>query len=121
MGGGNDGGCDAVYMFFNGALVSEDTIENIIAPKEAKLEVVIIQAKNVLSFSEDAIMKWKTTSENLLQFDNQLSQFNGRYREELLTFFQLFKDLRIKLLKSRLKLFSNSCTLRWRMKFIQML
>ena len=66
VGGGNDGGCDAVYMFFNGTLVCEDMIDNIVASKEAKLEMMIVQSKNTLSFGEDAILKWKSTVDNLL-------------------------------------------------------
>jgi len=104
IGGGNDGGYDAIYMFFNDTLISEDIVENISTPKEAKLEIVILQSKNELSFSEDTIMKWKTTSDNLLQFGNQLNSFIGRYKIELLDFIQVFRDLRIKLLKCRLKL-----------------
>lgn len=104
IGSGLDGGCDSIYLFYNDVLVSEDTVENISISREAKLELTVIQAKNSLSFGEDAIMKWKTTMDNLLQFDNQLTMFQGRYSNELISFFQLFKDFRIKLLKSRLKL-----------------
>jgi len=104
IGGGDDGGCDALYMFFNETLVNEDIIETVIAPKEAKLEVVILQTKNELSFNEGTIEKWKTTSNNLLQLDNELSDFDARYRSEVLAFFQMFKDLRKKLLRTRLSL-----------------
>lgn len=52
-------------------------------PRCSSLEVVLIQGKNELSFHEDTIMKWKTVSENLLQFDNQLSDFTDRYTESI--------------------------------------
>ncbi|MDR2589974.1 MAG: AIPR family protein [Oscillospiraceae bacterium] len=104
IGGGNDGGCDAVYMFFNEILIYEDMVEMINIPREASLEVIMIQSKNEHSFGEDALMKWKTTSDNLLKFDNDLSEFKSRYKAELTSFFQTFKDLRIKLLRSRLRL-----------------
>lgn len=104
-GSGGDGGCDAVYLFFNGVLVGDDFIDNLTTiPREATLDVFVVQAKNELGFGEDAIMKWKTASANLLQFENQIDSFSGRYTEKVLTFFQNFKDLRIKLLTSKVKL-----------------
>lgn len=104
-GRGGDGGCDAVYLMFNDVLVGDDFIDNLASiPREATLKVFIVQAKTELGFGEDAIMKWKTVSSNLLQFDNQIDSFEGRYTEKVLGFFQTFKDLRIKLLTSRVKL-----------------
>lgn len=104
-GNGGDGGCDGVYLFFNDVLVGEDFIENLTEiPRGATLQMYIVQAKNELSFREDAIMKWKAISDNLLQFDNQIDGFSGRYTEKILDFFQSFKDLRIKLLTSKVKL-----------------
>lgn len=106
-GGDADGGCDGVYLFFNDMLISEDSIENLTITRESILQLFIIQAKNELRFSEDVIMKWKTTSSNLLQFDNELELFSKRYSEFILNFFQRFKDLRIKLLTSKVKLSFN--------------
>lgn len=104
-GGGNDGGCDGLYLFFNDVLTGEDFIDNLGSiPREATLNIVIVQAKNELGFGEDAIMKWKTVSSNLLQFENQIDSFTGRYEEKVLSFFENFKDLRIKLLTSKVKL-----------------
>lgn len=104
-GGGNDGGCDGLYLFFNDVLTGEDFVDNLDnIPREATLNIVIVQAKNELGFGEDAIMKWKTVSANLLQFENQIVSFTGRYEEKVLAFFENFKDLRIKLLTSKVKL-----------------
>lgn len=104
-GNGGDGGCDGVYLFFNDVLVGEEFIENLTEiPRGATLQMYIVQAKNELGFREDAIMKWKTISDNLLQFDNQIDNFSGRYTEKILGFFQNFKDLRIKLLTSKVRL-----------------
>lgn len=104
-GGGNDGGCDGLYLFFNDVLTGEDFIDNLGSiPREATLNIFIVQAKNELGFGEDAIMKWKTLSANLLQFENQIDSFAGRYEEKVLSFFENFKDLRIKLLTSKVKL-----------------
>lgn len=104
-GSSGDGGCDGVYLFFNDVLVGDDYIDNLSSiPREATLNIFVVQAKNELGFGEDAITKWKVTSANLLQFENQIDGFSGRYTEKVLTFFQNFKDLRIKLLTSKVKL-----------------
>ncbi|MEY8232992.1 AIPR family protein [Oscillospiraceae bacterium 50-16] len=102
MGGGGDGGCDGAYLFYNDTLVGEEFIANLKdIPRTANIQVVIVQAKNELSFHEDAIMKWKAISENLLQFDNQIDKYAARYSESVRNFFQNFKDLRIKLMAGR--------------------
>lgn len=58
-GGGNDGGCDNLYVFLNDELITADQIENLNAARGSYLDFYILQAKNVTSFGEDAIMKWK--------------------------------------------------------------
>lgn len=90
-GKGGDGGCDGVYLFFNDVLVGEELIENLTEiPRGAILQMYIVQAKNELSFREDAIMKWKTITDNLLQFDNQIDSFSERYTEKNIKFFSEF-------------------------------
>lgn len=107
MGGGHDGGCDAIYIFSNGVLINDDAFETLTMPKEMKLELVIIQAKNTTSFKEEAIMKWKTITDNLLQFSNDISGFTGRYNENILRAFENFKLLHMKAIRSRVKLHFN--------------
>lgn len=107
MGGGLDGGCDAIYIFSNGVLVNDDVFETLTIPKEMKLELVIIQAKNTTSFKEEAVMKWKTISENLLQFSNAIGDFTGRYNENILRAFENFRLLHMKAIRSRVKLHFN--------------
>ena len=75
VGAGNDGGCDGMYIFLNKNIVLPDQMETITASKESKVEVIIIQAKRENSFGENAIMKWKTTAENLLQLSNSIRRF----------------------------------------------
>lgn len=103
-GAGNDGGCDAIYLFLNNILLNEDNCESFNTPKEANVQLIILQAKNTTSFGEDAIMKWKTVSENLLQFSNEIASYQKRYNEDVLQAFEMFKNLRIKLLRSKVKL-----------------
>ncbi len=107
MGGGLDGGCDAIYIFSNGILMNDDAFESLAMPKEMKLELVIIQAKNTTSFKEEAIMKWKSISENLLQFSNAIGDFAGRYSEDVLRAFEKFRLLHLKAIRSRVKLYFN--------------
>lgn len=79
MGRSGDGGCDGAYLFCNSELVHEDEIKSVAdRSREAQLRVVIIQAKNELSFNENVIMKWKTLASNVLDFDKELFNFRDR-------------------------------------------
>ena len=100
LGSGNDGGCDAIYTLFNNAYVAEDALDDITATKESSIEFVIIQAKRETSFGEDALMKWKTTAGNLLEIGIDDAQYAGRYSEDILAAFTLFRDLYVKVLRS---------------------
>lgn len=103
-GAGLDGGCDGIYLFANNILINEDSLEHIEFPKDVVLELIIVQSKTSASFGEDAIMKWKTVSSNLLHMSNEISEYKGRYNEDILEAFQLFRDLYVKLLRKRIKL-----------------
>lgn len=100
LGSGNDGGCDAIYTLFNNAYVAEDALDDITATKESSIEFVIIQAKRETSFGEDALMKWKTIAGNLLEIGIDDAQYAGRYSEDILAAFTLFRDLYVKVLRS---------------------
>lgn len=89
MGRSGDGGCDGAYLFCNSELVHEDEIKSVAdRSREAQLRVVIIQAKNELSFNENVIMKWKTLASNVLDFDKELFNFRDRYDSRLIDFFR---------------------------------
>ena len=66
VGGGNDGGCDGLYIFLNDSLVTTDQLESLTAARGSVLTLFIIQSKYTYSFNETTIMKWKTVSKNLL-------------------------------------------------------
>lgn len=102
-GGGNDGGCDNLYIFLNGELVTPDQIEGLNATKGSYLDFFILQSKNTNSFGEDALMKWKTVSENLLNMSNNLEDYAGRYNENTIESFGLFKEVIAKLVRSQIK------------------
>lgn len=104
IGRGNDGGCDAVYTLLNGILVTEDIVNDISASKDATIDFVVVQAKRETAFGEDAIMKWKTVSENLLEIGVDDTHFDARYNEDLRSAFSLFRNLYVKLLRKTPKL-----------------
>lgn len=104
VGGGNDGGCDGIYLFLNDELVSTDQIETLSAPKGSTLKLCIVQAKNELGFKEDAIMKWKTVSDNLMNMSSSLSDYATRYNEQTIEAFSMFRDAVTKLIRSQIKL-----------------
>lgn len=100
IGSGNDGGCDSIYTLCNNVYITEDIVETISPGKEPTIELIIIQAKRESSFSEDAIMKWKTTASNLFEIGVDDTQYHARYNEDVLNAFALFRDLYVKLLRS---------------------
>lgn len=102
-GGGNDGGCDNLYIFLNGELITADQVECLSPVRGAYLDFYILQTKNVTSFSEDAIMKWKTVSDNLLSMSNTLEKYTGRYNEITIEAFGIFRDAMAKLVRSQVK------------------
>lgn len=104
VGAGNDGGCDAIYLFLNRNLVLSDQLDTINIVKESNVEFIIVQAKRETSFGENAIMKWKTISDNLLPLSNTLENFKTRYNEDVIIAFEAFRDLHTKLLRNRVKL-----------------
>ncbi len=104
LGAGNDGGCDAVYTFFNGNLMTEDVVDTLESSRDASIELVIIQAKRETSFREDVIMKWKTIASNLFEIGTDDSQYQARYNEDVLCAFALFRNLYVKQLRNTPKL-----------------
>ncbi len=104
IGGSNDGGCDGMYIFLNNDLLTQDQIGNLTAPKGSVLSLIIVQAKNTTGFGEDAIMKWKTVSSNLLSISSDLNSFLDRYNEQVIDSFMIFRDAITKLVRSQIKL-----------------
>lgn len=102
-GQGNDGGIDGFYLFVNDELVTEDMVESINIPRACPIDLIIVQAKYVSSFGEDAISKWKTTSSNLLEM-KPLTQYKKRYTEKVLDNFTLFGKIIKKSIRLQCKL-----------------
>ncbi len=104
VGGGNDGGCDGIYLFLNDELITPDQVETLSAPKGSTLKLCVVQVKNELGFKEDAIMKWKTVSENLMNMSSSLSEYTSRYSEQIIEAFSMFRDAVTKLIRCQVKL-----------------
>ena len=104
VGKGLDGGCDSIYLFLNNLLITPDVVEHISAPKDSILEMIIIQSKKITSFGEDAVMKWKTISGNLLDLSKTTTDFTARYNADVLEAFTMFRDTYTRLITSRVKL-----------------
>ena len=104
VGKGFDGGCDSIYLFLNNLLITPDVVEHISAPKDSILEMIIIQSKKTTSFGEDAVMKWKTISGNLLDLSKTTTDFTARYNADILEAFTTFRDTYTRLITSRVKL-----------------
>ena len=104
VGGSNDGGCDSIHVMLNGNLITADQLDSIVAPRNSSLELLITQAKYTTSFKEDAVMKWKTVSENLLDLNNSLSDYQSRYHQYVLDGFQLFRDLIARTVRSQVSI-----------------
>ena len=103
-GGGNDGGCDNLYVFLNSELVTIDQIEGLNATKGSYLDFFILQSKNTTSFNEQTISNWKNVSNNLLNMSNQLNNYSKRYNELTIEVFGLFRDAIAKLIRSQVKI-----------------
>ena len=104
VGKGLDEGCDSIYLFLDNLLITPDVVEHISAPKDSILEMIIIQSKKNTSFGEDAVMKWKTISGNLLDLSKTTTDFTARYNADVLEAFTTFRDTYTRLITSRVKL-----------------
>lgn len=99
VGGGNDGGCDGLFLFLNNELLTLDQVDGISGLKGAELNLTILQSKNTTGFNEDAIMKWKTVSSNLLDMTKETDEFSNRYTEQVVETFSAFKEVVKKLIR----------------------
>ena len=100
LGNGNDGGCDAIYTLCNDLYITDGMVNAFKPGKGSEITLVIIQAKRETFFGEDAIMKWKTITNNLLELYVDDSVYSTRYNEDVLAAFALFRELYEKLLRN---------------------
>lgn len=100
VGGGSDGGFDAIYVFINEALVNGEDPDALVVPTRASVEIHFIQAKNTVACPEAILQNWKTSFPNLISSETADEQ---RYNARLVENFRLIESLLIKTVVSHLK------------------
>ena len=100
-GASNDGGADSLYLFVNGDLVKEDSNVKEKYKKNPDIEFVLIQSKREQGFGEDALLKFSRLCSNLLDLDFNREDFAGRYNDNVLSAFELFRDTYVALITKK--------------------
>ncbi|MFN1580772.1 AIPR family protein [Vibrio rotiferianus] len=95
-----DGGADSIYILVNGELVtSADDIASL--KKNPDIELILIQSKYENSFKEDPLLKLSRLTRNLLDLEFDRNDFEGRYNDQVLSTFELFRDVYMKAISKR--------------------
>jgi hypothetical protein len=90
VGGHQDGGVDAMYMFVSGELVDA---ESELDPKaDNHIRLLILQVKEGEGFSPNAVDKLFWFIDDLLDLTRKKAEYHSSYRAELITLMRLFKD-----------------------------
>ncbi|WP_406727907.1 AIPR family protein [Streptomyces sp. GD-15H] len=113
VGGGQDGAIDAVYVFFDDALLDEDS--DVVAQKsrptefgqDRNLELWVVQAKRTPSFAEEVAEKLENTLRRLLDLSQPLDSLSSLYNSTVLVRFGIFRDAWEKLLTRRPRISVN--------------
>jgi hypothetical protein len=90
LGGGKDGGVDALYMFVTGELVDSETELDPKAPNQVRL--LIMQMKEGEGFSPVAVDKLNFFADDLLELTRKRADYHQAYREELIKAMRVIKD-----------------------------
>lgn len=121
-----DGGIDNLYIFINGDFIDwtsftledsqdlEDS-ENLLNKKfirekykrNIEIEVVLIQSKLENSFNETAILKLKSTLNNLLSLENNFEEYSDRYNPQILEAFLVLREIYLTLIPRRCEVLFN--------------
>ncbi len=89
--GGNDGGIDAIYVFVNGELLNIDTDVSDFK-RNSRIDLFIIQTKTSMGFSELAIDRLLSATNDLLNFGKELSSLKLYYNNKLLLIMEKFRN-----------------------------
>jgi hypothetical protein len=105
VGGSRDGALDAVYVFVNTVLITEDsaliTDSSIAATyRDPVVELWLVQAKESAGFSDNAIILARAGSLDLLALDRDETALLGKYSEEVIVATRLFVQVMDRLLLS---------------------
>jgi len=91
-GASHDGGADSIYLFINGDLIKEDSNVKEKYKKNPDIEFLLIQSKREQNFGEDALLKFSRLCSNLLDLDFNRENYVGRYNDNVLSTFDLFRN-----------------------------
>jgi len=98
VGGGNDGAIDAVYVFLNDVLLSEDddlfeaSFNPSRIPVGSQLTLELVQAKRETSFTETAIDKVAASTRRLLNLSEDLDDLRKLYSDAVVEKFRVFRE-----------------------------
>ncbi|MFD6042715.1 hypothetical protein ACFWG7_15515 [Streptomyces koyangensis] len=112
-GGGQDGAIDSVYVFFDDALLDEDSdvVSKASRPsdfgQDRNLELWVVQAKRTPSFAEDVAEKLENTMRRLLDLSLSIDSLSVLYNPTLLTRFGIFRSAWEKLITRRPRISVN--------------
>ena len=90
VGGGGDGGIDALYLFANGELVQEDTDLSVLK-RQVAIDLIIVQAKGQSGFSEGALDRLYAVTADLLNLGADHGALASVYKAEILSAMKSFK------------------------------
>jgi AIPR protein len=90
VGGSQDGGVDALFMFVNGELIDAESELDPKTPNAVKL--VVMQVKEGEGFSPVAVDKLYWFADDLLDLTRKKADYHSSYRPELVAAMRLFKD-----------------------------
>ena len=89
--GGNDGGIDAIYTFVNGVLIGEDS--NLDHLKEnIQITTFFLQTKTSTGFSEQAILRFESTANDLLDTGHEITDYEADYNAKLIRAIGIFRN-----------------------------
>jgi hypothetical protein len=109
VGGGQDGGVDAVYVFFDDNLLDEDSevVSRDSRPADfgqgRALELWVIQAKKAASFEETALDRLDGSVRRILDLNQSLDDLAALYNAQLLARISIFRSAWEKLITRRPK------------------
>lgn len=107
--GGNDGGLDAVYLFINDQLSTEeiledDNLKNFLV-KDVKIKLFLIQSKKITTFKKKVLESILSTTKDVFNLGKELKL--NAYNQELINKINLFRAIVTKLASKHPKIEIN--------------
>ncbi|MDX2033562.1 MAG: AIPR family protein, partial [Blastocatellia bacterium] len=94
IGAGNDGGIDSIFIFLNSELVREDSEASLLSKKRKNsLDLHIIQSKKTAGFSEEAMNKIISSTDEIFDLSVSLDALGRSYNKELVGAIEKFRQV----------------------------